>query len=145
MKIMKKYYKIIVTFIIILVIVILSLFIYKNLFKNNQSNRLEEVENYKLTKAEKNSVKEKLNELESVDNIEIDTNYKIIKIFLTLNKNVEFDHLKNICNESIQKISEKNLSYYDVEIFVDCNDSENNLYPKIGYKYKTNSEFVWNR
>ena len=145
MKIIKKYYKIILTFIIILVIVLLSLFIYKNLFKNNQSNRLEGVENYTLTKSEKNSIKEKLNEIESVDNIKINTNYKIIKIFLTLNESTEFEHLKNICNEAIQKISEKNLSYYDVEIFVDCNDKENNLYPKIGYKYKTNSEFVWNR
>ena len=71
--------------------------------------------------------------------------YKIIKVYLELNKDVDFDDVKEKSNELIEEISEKNLLFYDVEIFVDCLDEENETYPKIGYKYKTSTKFTWNR
>ena len=144
-KFLKKYYKIIITALIVIIIVLLSLFIYKNIFQEGVSERLDGIENYKLTKEEISSVKEKFNELESVSNIDIETNYKIIKVFLKLNDDLDFEKIKNVSNESITCFSEDNLSFYDIEIFVDSEVEESETYPKIGYKYKTNSEFTWNR
>lgn len=145
MKKLKKYYKLIIAILIVLIIILLSLFIYKNLFQEGVSERLDGVENYKLTKEEISLVEEKLNELESVNSIDIYTNYKIIKIFLELSEDIDFKSVKEVSNEAIEKISKENLSFYDVEIFVDCVDEESDTYPKIGYKYKSNSEFTWNR
>lgn len=145
MKVLKKYYKLIIVFVVILIIALLGLFIYKNLFEEGVSNRLEDVEKYKLTKDEKKLIKEKFNELGSVDSVEIYTNYKIIKLFLVLSEDIDFEDVKEVSNGVIEKISEENLSFYDVEIFVDSKDEESETYPKIGYKHKTNSEFTWNR
>lgn len=141
----KKYLKLIIVVLIVLIIAILGLFIYKNLFEEGVSQRLEGIENYSLTKEEIASVKEKLNELEEVDSIDIYTNYKIIKIFLELKEDADFDNVKKISNEALESFKEENLSFYDVEIFIDCKDEESKIYPKIGYKYKTNSKFTWNR
>ena len=145
MKKLKKYYKLIILCLVVLVVVVLSLFIYKNLFQQNKSNRLEGIENHQLTKKEVSKIKDTFNELEDVKSIDVYTNYKIIKIYLELKEDISLDDVKEKSNEVIEKISEKNLSFYDVEIFVECLDKESDQYPKIGYKYKTSSEFTWNR
>lgn len=145
MKILKKYYKLIVVILVILIIGVLSLVIYNNLFKQGTSNRLEGIEDYKLSKKEISKVAEKFREIEDIESVDVYTNYKIIKIMLVLNKEVDFNIVKEISNKAIQEFSEKNLSFYDVELFVNCNIKESEIYPKIGYKYKKNTEFAWNR
>jgi len=145
MKVLKKCYKYIIAIIILVVISVLILFIYNNMFKENISNRLEGIENYNITKTEKNDIKAKFKELEQVESIKISVNSKIIKIFLTLKEEVSFDIIKDYSNQAVQKISEKNLSFYDVEIFIECENEESEVYPKIGYKHKTKLEFTWNR
>ena len=144
-KYLKKYYKLLIVILVLIIIAVLGVFIYKEMFEVGVSNRLEGIEKYNLTKKEIKAVKEKLNEIENVDSIDITTNYKIIKIFLVLEEDVDFDEVKEICNKSIEEISEKNLSFYDIEIFIESKNKKSEVYPKIGYKYKTNSEFVWNR
>lgn len=143
--VLKKYSNLIICFAIIIILIVLIIFVYKNLFESNSSNRLENIENYKLTSNEINKVKEKINELEDIDSIDIYTNYKIIKIFVTLKEDIEFKALKKKSDECIELISEDNLGYYDLEIFIDSLDKNSKTYPKIGYKYKTSSSFVWNR
>ena len=145
MKNFKKYYKLIVIAVVILIISILGVLIYKNLFQSGDSNRLDGIENYELTKEEINSVKEKFNEIEGISSIDIFTNYKIIKIFMAFNSDVNFEDLEEKSNESIELFSKKNLKFYDIEIFVEALDSEGTKYSKIGYKHKLNSEFTWNR
>lgn len=141
----KKYYKPIIIVLVLIIIAVLGIFIYKEIFEVGVSNRLEGIEKYNLTKKEIKLVKEKLNEIENVDSINITTNYKIIKIFLVLKEDVDFEEVKEICNESVEEFSERNLSFYDLEIFIESKDEDSEVYPKIGYKYKTNVEFVWNR
>lgn len=145
MKKIKKYYKLILIILIVLIVAILGFFIYKNLFQSNDNGRLEAIENHELTKKEINLVKEKFNELEHIVNIDISTNYKIIKIFVEFDDKVDFNNIKKISNESVEHFSEDNLKFYDIEIFVELLDSEGNKYSKIGYKHKSNSEFTWNR
>ena len=145
LKLLKKYYKLVIIILIVLIVILLSLFIYKNLFQSGVSERLDGIENYKLTKTEKTEVKELFKELEEIKNVKIETNYKIIKIYLELSEDVDFEDIKEISNEAVQKFSEDNLSFYDVELFVTSLNEESEVYPKLGYKHKTNSEFTWNR
>jgi len=145
MKNFKKYYKLIVFILVILIISILGVLIYKNLFQSSDSTRLDGIENYELTNEEINLVKEKFNELEGISKIDITTNYKIIKIFIEFNNDVDFQELDEISNESIELFSKNNLKFYDIEIFVETLNSEGTKQSRIGYKHKLNSEFTWNR
>jgi len=145
MKKLKKYYKWIIMFLVIAIISILAILICKNLFSQGESNRLDDIENHEITQKEINLVKENLNKLDAIQHIDISTNYKLIKIFIQLKEEIELDDVNRIANESINNFSEKNINFYDVEIFVDCMNEESKIYPKIGYKHKSNSEFTWNR
>lgn len=145
MKKIKKYYKLVIAILIIIAISILSFLIYINIFKENDSNRLEKIDEYKLTKKEISKAKETFEELEQLKNVKIFTNYKIIKIYITLEEEVNLEKIDELSEKVIESFKEKNIKYYDIEIFVDCLDEESEIYPKIGYKHKTNSKFTWNR
>ncbi len=131
--------------VVVVLVIVLGILIYKNLFLGSNSNRLEGIDNYKLTKNEINDVKDLFNELNDIDSIDVYTNYKIIKILIKLKNDIELDTIKEKANKSIEKISESNREFYDIEIFVESNNEKSEVYPKIGYKYKTSSEFVWSR
>lgn len=132
--------------VMVVLIIILSILIYNNLFSGSHSRRLEGIEDHKLTKEEISNVKEKINELEDIKNVDIYTNEKntkIVTIFIDLKKDVDFETLRNKLNESLTSFTEKTLSFYDVEVFVRNSQEDSDTYPKIGYKHKTSSEFAW--
>lgn len=139
----KKMIKYIIIVSIVLLIIILSFIIYKNIFATSNSSRYEGIENYKLTNDEINAVKDIINELEQVKDVDVYIDSKIIKIVVSLNNDINFEEVKTKANESIKKIKEDNLKYYDVEFFVQSSNKESQTYPQIGYKFKTNSEFSW--
>lgn len=145
MKKIKDNYKIILVVLIVIVFLVLGIFIYKNIFEESSSNRLENIEKYKLTKKEINSVKDTVNELKNIEDVEVYANNKIIKIFVELKEDIEFDDIKENSDKIIEKFSSKNLEFYDLEIFITSENEESKIYPKIGYKHKKNSKFTWNR
>lgn len=138
-----KLIKYIIIAVVLIIVLVAGVMIYKNLFASSNSSRYAGIENYKLTNDEINSVKDKINELENVDKVDVYINSKIIKVFLKLKDDIEFDKVKNKANEVISSFKEENLKYYDIEFFVDSLKEDSEVYPRIGYKYKTNSEFVW--
>lgn len=145
MKKIKDNYKIILVALIVISFFVLGVFIYKNIFEESSSNRLENIEKHKLTKKEINSVKDTVNELKDIEDVDVYTNNKIIKIFIELKEDIDFDDVKENSNKIIEKISSKNLEFYDLEIFITSKNEESKIYPKIGYKHKKNSKFTWNR
>ena len=145
MKKIKDNYKIILVVLIVIAFLVLGIFIYKNIFEESSSNRLENIEKYKLTKKEINSVKDTVNELKNIEDVEVYANNKIIKIFIDLKEDIEFDDIKENSDKIIEKFSSKNLEFYDLEIFITSENEESKIYPKIGYKHKKNSKFTWNR
>ncbi len=140
---MKKYIKYIVLVVIMIVIFILGFFIYKNLFADSVNSRYKDIESHKLTNDEKNSAKDKINDLEKVKNINIYKDSKVIKIVVKLEEDIDFESIKTKANEIITSFSEENLSYYDLEFFVESSNKESDVYPQIGYKFKANEEFAW--
>ena len=126
-----------------LIIIVFAFLIYRNLFSSSNSTRFEGVKDHKLTNNEINSVKDLFDELDSVKDIDVFTNKKIIKIIVNLKEDVSFDEIKNISKQALTKIKKKNLEFYDVEIYVDSDNEESETYPQIGYKHKTSSDFSW--
>lgn len=119
--------------------------VYKNLFAGVESKRLEGVSEHPITNGEKEevtSVFKGITELESID-ITTSKNSKIITIHITLKSDVNFEDVKNICNNAVTKFSEKNLEFYDVEVFIKSNNKESEVYPQIGYKQRLKTSFSW--
>lgn len=140
-----KYIKISIIVLVIVLIFALGFMTYQALFASHSNSRVVDSK-YKLTDDEVKAVKEKLNEIESVENIDVyiskNLKSKIIKIILNLKSDVEFDIIKEKGSEILTSFSDSNLSYFDIEFFIDSK-SEDSEYPRIGYKCKNNSEFSW--
>lgn len=128
---------------VVLLLCVLSFLVYKNLFVGSNSTRYKDIEKHKLTNNEINSVKDKVNELEDVKSVDVYVDSKIIKIVVKLNNDLDLEKVKDKANETLSDIKEKNLLYYDIEFFVDSLNEESEIYPQIGYKFKSNSEFSW--
>ena len=128
-----------------LIILIFLVLIYNNLFAGNNNSRNKDLSKYKITNNEKNKVTDKIKEISEVKSVDIHTNNnsKIIKILVTLESDVEFETMKNIAIEASKKFNKKNLSYYDIEFYIDSKNEESSIYPKIGYKFKDNNDFSW--
>ena len=137
----KFYLKIIVA----IVIFIFLILIYNNLFAGINNSRNKDFSKYKITNNEKNKVKDAIREVDEVESIDIhiNNNSKIIKIIVILKSDVDFDRMNKIATSASSKFNKKNLSYYDIEFYIDSENKESSIYPKIGYKFKDNSEFSW--
>lgn len=144
--------KISVKTIAILVVILMALaaicifgyIVYKNIFAGVKSRRLDGVDSHPLTKEEIKDASAVYEEIEALDSvtIELNKNSKIIKIKVVLKENVDFETMKNVCNKSVEKFSEENLSFYDLEVFI-TSKQESEVYPQIGYKHRSNTTFSW--
>lgn len=141
----KKDIKLIIILVSITVIFIFLLLIYKNIFSGTNSSRNNDIKDYKISNNEINAVKNKINELEEVKTVDIHTNNnsKIVKIVVVLSSDIDFKEIQTVANESLTNFKKENLSYYDIEFYIDTENEESETYPQIGYKFKTNSEFSW--
>ena len=148
----KKSGVIIIVSVIVLALAVISLFsyiVYVNLFAGVESKRYEGLSEHVLTTDEIDSVKEVFSDLEQLDkvNVYIESNKnaksKIIKIRIELKEDVDFDNMKELCNSSIEKISEDNLGFYDLEVFISSENEESEVYPQIGYKHVSKTTFSW--
>ncbi len=145
-KINSKFITCTISVVVLLLIIVLLIKIYNNLFPNTTSKRLEGIENYKLTSEEVDAVKDKINELDNIESIDIHTNEdhtKIITIFITLKEDIDLKKIETKLDETISLFSEQNLEFYDIQVYVDSKNEESEVYPQIGYKHKTSSSFAW--
>lgn len=138
--------------VVVLALAVVSLFgyiVYKSIFASVESKRYEGIEEHKITVDEINGIKEVFSELGELEKIDVYTESnknsksKIIKIRISLKEDVNFDKMKEMSNSVIAKVSEENLGYYDLEVFISSNNEESEVYPQIGYKHRSNSIFSW--
>lgn len=141
-KFIKDNKKIITIVGVALLVIIAFVLLYKIFFGASGSDRYEGIKSHKLSKTEISDVKKVVNELDNVKSVEVYTESKIIKIFVNLSEDVDFDKTKDIATKSISKIDKKNIKFYDIEFFVDAK-KDSKIYPRIGYKHKSSENFVW--
>lgn len=139
----KKIIKLVIIFLTIAIACLSIFMIYKNLFASSNNTRYDGIEEHKLTNDEINSTKDILKEIGSIKEIDMYVSSKIIKIIVNIEEDVDFEQVKSISNQALVNISEENLAFYDIEIYVNSMNKESEIYPQIGYKHKTNLEFSW--
>lgn len=127
----------------VLILVFFTIFFIMPSFGNdNYGDRLQDIEKHKITNNTINDIKDSLSEKDSVEKVTYHKEGRILNFTITVNENTKLEDAKSYANIVTDKISKKDLKYYDVQIFLDTkNDS--NTYPIAGYKHKTSKEIVW--
>ena len=103
--------------------VIFSYFIYKLFIGSNglpvYGDRLDGLENVKITSDEYANIKNKIMEDESVINVsDIDLRGRIINVVITVGDNAEVSKSKNLANIVKDSLTEAQNNYYDIQVFI---------------------------
>lgn len=136
-------------FIIIFFLTVFILFLQvKNIFfpasdTANYGNRLNGLTEIK--KETKTELVEKLKENESVKEVTTQTSGRIFNVIITVLKDTSLKAAKKIGASTIETLDEETLKQYDIQVFVKKAEKEENDFPIIGYKSKTEKEFSWTK
>lgn len=131
----------------IFLIVLIFLIQIKNIFFPNEKkaiygNRLEGIEEVKITDASKKSVKDALKDTTS--NVNVRTAGRIINITITANNDVSVDTAKSLADKAINEFSAAEKKYYDFQVFIQ-KSIDSAEFPIIGYKHHTKESFTWTK
>ena len=111
--------------------------------KDKYGNRLDGIENVKISDTKKSEVINKIKENELVDNVDIYIKGKLIYVNITLKTGKHTDS-EAICQTSLDALTEDEKKFYDIQYIVsnkDKNIEEN--FPVMGYIKAGNSVIKW--
>ena len=146
LKFIKKHSHIIVGVIILIFLVIIGI-MAKNFFFPSDTDvyygtRLEGIEKVRI----KDKTKEELKGIfkDSSKSVNIRLAGRIIYVDVKLNEGVSIDTAKDLSNKTLEKLSEEEKKYYDVQ-FIIANESDTDHFPIIGYKHHARTAISWTR
>jgi hypothetical protein len=107
---------------------------------NLYGNRLIGIEEYKIEESVFTNLKESLIKEDKISDVRINTSGKVINFILEINEGVKVEEAKLFASTILVAFTKEQREYYDLQLFL---VSEDEGYPKIGYKHHTTLDFVW--
>lgn len=105
-----------------LILLIILIVIFASLFLGNgeskYGNRLDGIEEVKLTSAFLNDVNNKLKEDESVEEAKVRLQGKIVYIVFEVKEDVDVKSAKQIATNTLEKFSEEEKAFYDISYLI---------------------------
>ena len=147
MKFLKEHAKLIAIVVIFVLAVIILFSIYNSIFLNNSSkygDRLKGIDEVKVTSNLEKEIKENIKTLDITKSVEIEESGKIINVIALVNDDIEVNKSKEIGNKVIEKLSDKQKKYFDVQIFIK-KSSKDEKFPISGYKHHKKDNITWTK
>lgn len=139
--------KIIVALLLIAVIMFstILILIFSNLSSGNDEygNRLDNIENYPITEEMITNIKNELTGLDKVISISYNLEGRLANFIIKVEDDLAVSEAKNYADKVIEHFSEDLKGYYDIQVLIDSNNDESEIYPIVGYKHKTSDSLVW--
>ena len=131
-----------ISILILFIIIIIWLFIIPIFSNNKYGDRLEEIEEHKISSSVINDIKSTIKENKMVSDVEYHNEGRILNFIITVSAEMNKEDAKKLSDILLEKISDKNKEYYDIQILIDT-EEENENYPIAGYKSKSKKDFVY--
>lgn len=154
MKGFKGFYKSNRVYVILMVVsivcilsILIGVIVYfaKQSTQNVYGNRLEGIDTVKLSDDRVTEMENAIKESELVSNVDVTLQGKIIYAVVKLNGGTPQD-AENISVKMLEKLSEEEKSFYDIQfIFTSANESEESVFPIMGYKKSSNTTISWTK
>lgn len=125
---------------ILLLIILLIFMIAPPIGDNNYGDRLKHESKYKVSNSTIDEIKDTISKEDGVDKITYHKEGRVLNFTVNLEDGVVLDTAKGYASKIIETLKEKNLKYYDVQIFL---DGEGDDYPIIGYHAKGSENISW--
>lgn len=119
-------------------------FFYAGAGSTKYGDRLEGIENYKLSETLEKDIQDIYKENNAVNTAKIDVQGKIVYITIDFKEALKVDAAESEAIKSLDKIGEENLTFYDVQyILTYSGEEENNNFPIFGAKSASSLKVVW--
>ena len=118
-------------------------FFYAGAGSNKYGDRLNGIEDYPLPKTLKEDIKGLYTEDDSIGNVNVNVEGRIIYIDITFTKPLGKGDATSKAEQSLEKIGAENLTFYEVHFVLTYDGEEENVFPIFGMKNANNLKVVW--
>ncbi len=137
--------------VILLISVIMFLIVWFQGSNNKYGDRLNGIEKVELKEDYMNELLKTIKEeKEYVVEDSYNLEGRLLSIIIKVKSYTDKNETKKIGSIIISNLKEEELSYYDIQLYINFEEEEkeneseeNKIYPIIGYKHKTSDVFVW--
>ena len=91
------------------------------------------------------TMKQKISENPQVKTVTVRENGRRIDITVTVVAEMSQTDAKKIVDNMLEPFTESQIGYYDFQIYIKKEETEENDFPIIGYKHHNSSSFAWTR
>lgn len=130
-----------------LIAFVLFKYFYVGYNLDKYGDRLDGIESHEIHSTLKSEIEELYKDTKmSLKSLKISG--KIIYVTFDLSEVIKTDDAKNLVLKSLEKFSDDEKNYYDIQFIVKCDSeesSETSFYPIMGYKNSSSFEAVWTR
>lgn len=155
LKLLKKHIVLFIVLIIILITAIIMFMIARSILLSGSEgtiygNRLDGIEKVELKNDSLNKIIEDIKAKENVKSASQRLEGKVLHFIVDVTEAMTLDVAKSLTEPILTSLSSEAQNFYDIEIIITCSEEESkeetgekNIYPVMGYKHRTSSEFVW--
>lgn len=148
LKFLKRHIIAIIILIIFLIIgIVLFIFVRQILGSGNEGtiygNRLDGIEKIGLKNETLDKISTEIKKNEFVKKVTYRVEGRTINYTVDVAPNTTIENSKKVAEPILATLNNEEKTFYDIQIFVTCNEAESEGYPINGYKHRTSSEFVW--
>ena len=119
-------------------------YFYSGINTSKYGNRLEDISSYPLSKNLADEINGLYDSEESVGDVVVNVQGRIIYINIDFVKTLKVDVAQNLAIKALDKIGEENLTYYEVQFLLTYSgEDENNNFPIFGSKNSNSLKVVW--
>ncbi len=128
--------------------VIIGFIFFKNFYygigTDKYGDRLDGIESYPLSKTLNDDIASIYKDESSVGSVNIEVEGKIIYIIIDFKESIKVSEAEDLAIKSLDKIGEKNLTFYELQFILTYSGSEENEnFPVFGSKNPNSLKVVW--
>ena len=119
-------------------------YFYAGTSSSKYGERLDGIENYPLSKTLEKDIQDLYKDNTEIDNVTVTNEGKIVYITINFTKSIKVATAEDLAIKSLDKVGEKNLTYYDVQYILTYSGTEENTnFPVFGSKSASSLKVVW--
>lgn len=131
-----------IAFLVIFFLILIWLFIVPVFSNNKYGDRLDGIEDHKISSDTVKDIENSLKENDKVTDVTYNNEGRILDFIITVSNDMSTEDAKKLGDTILDKISDDDKKYYDIQILIDT-EEENENYPIAGYKHKSEDNFTY--
>lgn len=119
-------------------------YFYAGTSSSKYGERLDGIENYPLSETLEKDIQDLYKDNTEIDKVTVTNEGKIVYITINFKQSIKVSTAEDLAIKSLEKIGEKNLTYYDIQYILTYSGTEENTnFPVFGSKSASSLKVVW--